>query len=114
MELPGKVALVTGAGRRVGRALALALAQKGASVAVHFKDSDAGARDVATSIRKGGARAETFGADLTKPAELQRLVDDVVKTLGSLDVLINSAAIMERTPFGEVGVDDWDRIFALN
>jgi pteridine reductase len=114
MELRAKVALVTGAGQRVGRALALALGQNGAFVAVHYNESEAGAREVATSIKKGGTRAETFGADLTKPAELQRLVDDVVKAFGALDVLINSAAIMQRTPFGETGVEEWDRILALN
>src|SRR5437867_1916469 len=114
MELRGKVALVTGGGRRVGRALAEALAGRGATVAVHYNESEKGAREVAASIAKRGGRAETFAADLTQPTAPAALVQDVVAALGMLDVLINSAAVMVRTPFGDVEVDVWDRIFALN
>jgi pteridine reductase len=114
MELRGKVALVTGGGRRVGRALALALADRGGTVAVHYNESEKGARDVAASIGKRGGRAEIFGADLTDPAAPASLIQDVVRKLGSLDVLINSAAVMLRTPFGEVDAGVWDQIFALN
>lgn len=114
MELRGKVALVTGGGRRVGRALALALAGRGAAVAVHYNESDSGAREVSASIAKRRGRAETFGADLTQPEAPAALVQRVVETLGALDVLINSAAVMIRTPFGEVTTEAWNRIFALN
>lgn len=114
MELRGKVALVTGGGRRVGRALALALADRGATVAVHYNESEKGAREVAATIKKGGGRAEMLGADLTDPTAPASLIDEVVGKLGSLDVLINSAAIMLRTPFGEVDAGKWDQIFALN
>lgn len=114
MELTGKVALVTGGGRRVGKALALALARKGALVAVHFNESEHGARAVAEEIRASGGRAETFGADLTDTKKIAPLVDQVVRSLRGLDVLVNSAAIMERTPFGEIDVAAWERIFALN
>ncbi|MGH7679861.1 MAG: SDR family oxidoreductase [Gemmatimonadaceae bacterium] len=114
MELTGKVALVTGGGRRVGKALALALARKGALVAVHFNESERGAREVVEEIRASGGRAETFGADLTDTKKIGPLVDQVVRSLRGLDVLVNSAAIMERTPFGEIDVAAWERIFALN
>jgi pteridine reductase len=114
MELRGTVALVTGGGRRVGRSLALALAGRGAIVAVHYNESRAGARDVVAAIAKDGGRAEAFGADLTKAETPVDLVQRVVEKLGRLDVLVNSAAVMIRTPFGETGVDDWDRIVALN
>lgn len=114
MELHGKVALVTGGGRRVGRVLALALAGRGASVAVHYNESDKGAREVADSIAKQGGRARTFSADLTQPEAPATLVRQVADAMGSLDVLINSAAVMIRTPFGEVDVQHWDEIFALN
>ena len=116
MELRGKVALVTGGGRRVGRALAEALAGRGASVAVHYNESGKGAREVVDSIagQKRGGRAEAFAADLTSADAPARLIQSVVKSFGTLDVLVNSAAIMLRTPFGEVESGAWDRVFALN
>ncbi|HJQ21186.1 MAG TPA: SDR family oxidoreductase [Gemmatimonadaceae bacterium] len=114
MELAGKVALVTGGGRRVGRVLALALADAGAVVAVHYHSSDDGAKDVASSIVRNGGSAEIFGADLTRTDATGTLIDDVVKRFGALDVLVNSAAVMIRTPFGEITSHAWDDIFALN
>lgn len=116
MDLHGKVALVTGAGRRVGRALALALGKRGATVAAHYNQAEAGAREVVEAITRlgGGGRAQSFAADLSKPDAPRALVRQVVHALGSLDVLVNSAAGMVRTPFGEIEADQWDAIFALN
>lgn len=116
MELTGRVALVTGGGRRVGKALAAALGERGASVAVHYHTSDVGAREVAHVIAQRGtdARAEVFQANLVEPEAPRALVADVVRTFGTLDILINSAALMLRTPFGEVATEVWDEIFALN
>jgi len=114
MDLRGRVALVTGAGRRVGQALAIALGRRGATVAVHYAASADGAAETAREITGAGGRAETFEADLTAPGAPEALVGRVVAALGGLHVLINSAAIMERTPFGEVSTDQWERIFALN
>jgi NAD(P)-dependent dehydrogenase (short-subunit alcohol dehydrogenase family) len=89
MNLRDRVAIVTGAGRRVGRALALALARRGATVAVHYNASEQGAREVVDSITGSGARAEAFGADLTAPDAPAELVARVVQRLGSIDVLVN-------------------------
>jgi pteridine reductase len=114
MQLNGSIALVTGGGRRVGRALALALGGRGATVAVHFNESDAGAAEVVTVLNRSGGRSQAFGAQLTEPAAPGALIASVIAAYGRLDVLINSAAIMVRTPFGEVTVGDWDRMFALN
>ena len=114
MDLRGRVALVTGGARRVGRALALALGGRGATVAVHYGSSASEAGEVARDIARLGGRAETFGADLTHVGAPERLIADVTAKLGALDVLVNSAAIMERTPFGEVTAGQWERIFALN
>lgn len=114
MDLRGKVALVTGGGRRVGRALALALAGRGAALAVHYNESDAGAREAVDAIAKNGGRAEAFPADLTDGVLTKTLVDQVVRSFGTLDVLVNSAAVMVRTPFDEVTVETWEEIFALN
>lgn len=114
MELRGRVALVTGAGRRVGRALALALGRRGCDVAVHYHGSEAGARDTARAIEADGVRARTFAADLTQSEAPAELAARVVAAFDRLDVLINSAAIMERTPFGETTSAHWDRILNLN
>ena len=114
MELRGRVALVTGAGRRVGRALALALAGEGMRVAVHHHRSSHGASETARLATEGGGEGRTFAADLTAADAPAKLISEVVHSFGALDVLVNSAAIMERTPFGEIDAGRWDAIFALN
>jgi pteridine reductase len=114
MELGGRVALVTGGGRRVGRALALALGRAEMRVAVHYNGSAAGARETCDAIRAAGADAEAFQADLAAAAAPAALVEAVVTRFGALDVLVNSAAVMERTPFGTVTAEQWDAMFALN
>ncbi len=114
MELSGKVALVTGGGRRVGRVLALALGARGAIVAVHYNASEAGAKEVVGTLEGLGGRAQAFGAQLMEPDAPEALVQRVVDAFGRFDVLVNSAAIMVRTPVGEVDAATWDRMFALN
>jgi pteridine reductase len=114
MQLKGRVALVTGAGRRVGQAIAIALGEKGMRVAVHYHGSAAGADETVASIKAKGGDARTFRADLGRPETHAKLVAEVKAAFGSLDVLVNSAAIMLRTPFGEVTAEQWDSIMALN
>lgn len=114
MELAGRVALVTGGGRRVGRALAEALGRKGARVAVHYNASATGAEEAVQAIRAAGGEAESFRADLSDAAAPGPLVEQVVARFGGLDVLVNSAAVMERTPFGSVTAAQWDAMFAIN
>lgn len=114
MDIAGRTALVTGAGRRVGRALALALARRGSDVALHYNQTAAGAEQAAAEIRALGRRAQAFAADLTSAETPADLVGRVTAHFGRLDILINSAAIMERTPFGSIGAATWDRIMALN
>lgn len=114
MEIRDRVALVTGGGIRVGRALALALGARGATVAVHYHASEAGAASAVAAIEAGGGRAAAFRADLTGREAPEALVGEVVSRFGGLDLLVNSAAIMERTPFGETTPEQWDRIIALN
>jgi pteridine reductase len=114
LELDGRVALVTGAGTRVGRVIALALGKAGMRVGVHYAGSQKGARQTADEIVAAGSDARTLPGDLTDPATGPRLVEHTAKVFGSLDVLVNSAAVMLRTPVGEVLVEDWDAMFALN
>jgi pteridine reductase len=114
VSLAGRVALVTGAGRRVGQAIALALGAKGMKIAVHYNGSASGADDTVAQLASEGAAGRAFQADLASPDGPARLVADVVAAFGQLDVLVNSAAIMERTPFGEITPDKWDEIMAIN
>ena len=114
MELNGHIVLVTGAGRRVGRAIATALGQRGMHVAVHYNGSAGGARETVADIESGGGRATLFQADLSQPAAPETLVNEVATTLGGIDVLVNSAAIMQRTPLDSVTPAEWDAMFAIN
>ena len=114
MELAGRVALVTGSGHRVGRAIALALGARGMRVAVHFRSAAGGAEETRRLIEDAGGEAALFPADLAEAGAPQRLVETVAAHFGGLDALVNSAAIMERTPIGEVTEAAWDAMFALN
>ena len=113
-DLRGRVALVTGGGIRVGAALGLGLADRGATVAVHFNRSREGADAVVDAIRATSGVARAFQSDLTQPDAAPSLIAAIVAEFGRLDVLVNSAAVMERTPFGEVDAKRWDAMFALN
>jgi pteridine reductase len=114
MELAGRVALVTGGARRIGRAIVDVLAANGMRVALHYSASEDAANHAIKQLREAGTEACGFAADLRDPATPARLIADVVRTYGGLDVLVNSAAIMDRTPIGEVTVERWDDMFALN
>lgn len=114
MNLSGRVALVTGAGRRVGQAIALALGAKGMKVAVHYHGSASGAEDTVSQLGSEGATGRPFKADLASHEGPATLIDAVAHSFGGIDVVVNSAAIMERTPFGEVKPDRWDAIMAIN
>jgi pteridine reductase len=110
----GKVALVTGAGHRVGRAFAVALGNRGYDVAVHFNEAAKPADETVSLIEQAGGKARKFSCDLTAVDGPATLVQNVFGQMGRLDVVINSAAVMLRTPVDEIAVDMWDRIFALN
>lgn len=114
MELRGRVALVTGAGKRVGRAIATSLGALGMRVVVHHHASVDGARETAHAIEAAGGSAKIVRADLTDPTSAGALIEAAVASWGGLDVLVNSAAVMERTPFAEVTQAQWDAMFALN
>lgn len=108
------MALVTGAAHRVGRALAVGLANDGHDVAVHFHSSGSLVDETVRLIEAAGAKATLFQADLTSPDEPVRLVRDVVASFSRLDVVVNSAAVMIRMPFGNITAADWDAVLNLN
>ena len=108
------VALVTGAGHRVGRAIALALGARGWRVAVHYHRAAGGADETVATIHDAGGHAVAFDADLSDPVAVSSLTTRVVAALGRLDVLVNSAARMERSPIGATTASLFDAIIALN
>src|SRR5438105_8780138 len=107
-------ALVTGGAIRVGRAIALALADAGVDVAVHYHRSGGAARRTARDIVARGGRAVTLRADLRRPEAPRRLVTSAARALGGLDILVNSAAAFPRTPFARTTVTQWNQVFALD
>ena len=113
-ETPDPVALVTGAGRRVGRAIALALAQRGMRVAVHYHASGDEAAGTVAMIARDGGVAKAFRTNLLRATAATRLVERVTTHFGRLDLVVNSAASMTRTPFGDITARAWDEIMALN
>src|SRR5262249_5925501 len=112
--LAGKVALVTGAAVRVGRAIALALAGSGADVTVHYRSSDAPASELVGSIRKLGRRSAAVRSDLARPEECERTVREAAQALGGLDLLVHSAANFHRASLAETDAGVWDSAMSVN
>lgn len=114
MNLKGKSALVTGAAKRVGREIALALARRGANLAIHYNASAADAEKTATDVRALGVDAMTVKAELTDEAQVKAMVDAVAARFGRVDALVNNAAVFFKTPLATVTAADWDRTLGPN
>lgn len=114
MPLKGKTALVTGAAVRVGREIALALAQAGAEVAVHCNASREPAERTAADCRALGVRAQMLSADLSDPAAARALPARVFEKFGRLDIVVNNAAVFSKTPLETLADADWDGHIAVN
>jgi len=114
MNLDGRTALVTGGAHRLGRAIALALAKEGCRLMIHFHQSSEAAEETADEIRSLGARAEVAQADLSGSEGVHRLFAALDRTFGGLELLVNSAAILERVDLLEATEDDWRRSVGLN
>jgi 3-oxoacyl-[acyl-carrier protein] reductase len=113
-EFAGKVALVTGAARNIGRAIALSLASGGAKVAVNTRSNMNQARGVVNEIKALGTDAEAYVADVADPSQVQPMVDAVLKRFGRLDILVLNAALREHVHFDEISFDDWRRVLSTN
>jgi len=113
-KLQGRVALVTGAAKRLGRAVSLRLAQEGADVAIHYGKSEGEARELAAEIQELGHRASIFSAEMTDVPAIQKLIEGVVAHFSRLDILVNGAANFLQTKFGETTEKTWDASLDTN
>ena len=114
MTLQEKVALVTGSAKRIGRAVANALADRGVHQAVHYRTSKTEAEDAVRLFRVLGVEAESFQADLSQVKEVEALASEVLKRFGRLDILVNNASVFFPSPLGEVTDLQWDTLINTN
>jgi 3-oxoacyl-[acyl-carrier protein] reductase len=113
-DLTGKVALVTGASRGIGRAVALALAAAGAEVAVNYRGREAAAREVCAAIAALGRRALPLKADVSRADEVAALVAAIEAKLGPVMILVNNAGLVSAQPLPDISEADWDEMLAVN
>ena len=112
-ELTGKVALITGASRNIGRSIALALAASGAAVAVNARTSKEDADKVVQEIRAAGGQAEAYLADIVDPKAVNAMVEGVVKRFGRLDALVLNASVRKDTAFKDMSFDEWRSLLSI-
>src|SRR5215471_2042612 len=113
-RLEGKVAIVTGASRGIGRGIALTLAEEGATVVVTYREQAQRAEAVADAIRQGGGESLVIQADTSDVSHIARLVRQTVEQYGQLDILVSNAGIEHFSALDEVSVEDFDHVFAVN
>lgn len=114
MNLKGKSVLVTGSAVRIGKAVALALARRGARLIIHYRHSSQEAQKTIQEVKRLGARAVGIQADLADLKEVEWLAREAWKAYGRLDVLINNAAVFPRTPLSRLTAEDWESVMAVN
>jgi len=112
--LAGKVAIVTGASRGIGRAVAERFASQGAKVVINYRSSEGEARDVASRIESNGGEATPLRADVSSSSEVKHLVAATVDRFGTVDILVNNAGIMISKAALDATEEDWDRTIDIN
>src|SRR5579871_6136396 len=113
-KLTGKVAIVTGASKGIGAAIAKSLAAEGASVIVNYASSKAGADAVVSAITKAGGKAIAVAGDVSKAAEAKSLIDAAIKNFGRLDILVNNSGVYEFSPIEAITEEQFHKIFNVN
>lgn len=114
ISLRGQAALVTGASHGIGRAIALALARAGASVAVNFHSDDRRAADVVDAIGQAGGTAFAVRADVSREEDVDAMVRETIDRFGTIDILVNNSGIQKDSPFTKMTRDDWQRVIDVN
>ena len=113
-DLSGKVALVTGGSRGIGRSICTQLAEQGAAVAINYNQSAEQAEDLRQKIESAGGKVITVQADVRKPEDVERMMEAAVAELGRLDVLVNNAGFNRDTLILRMSLEDWDEVMELN
>ena len=114
MRLEGKVAVVTGSSRSIGRAIALGYGREGAKLVVNYRSDEGAARSVVAELEAMGSEAVAVRADTSVASDVGELINAAVDRFGRIDILVNNAAILIRTPFLEIAESEWDRIIEVN
>lgn len=114
MRLTGRVALVTGGSRGIGRAICVALADAGAAVAVNYQGSEKAAREVAREIAESGGAAEIFQADVSEREAVQRMKKEILPRFGQVDILVNNAGITRDRAFVRMDEEAWASVLSVN
>ena len=114
MDLSGKIALVTGGAKRVGKAIVFALAERGCKLVVHYHTSQTEAEETLRALQSAGHEAIALRADISREADVESMIEQTVDHFGRLDVLVNNAALFYRTPIDTVTFDDWEQIMNVN
>ena len=112
--LNGKRVLVTGASRRIGRAIALAFADTGADVAITYRGSEAEARETVENVRQRGVRGISCYCDVAREESVREMMESVTEEFGGLDILVNNAGAFETAALEEISVEQWDAMFSAN
>lgn len=114
MNLNGKVALVTGGAKRIGKAIVLALAARGCKLVVHYHTAQTEAEATVREVHAAGQEAIALHADITQEAAVDRMIEAAVARFGRIDILVNNAAVFFRTPVDTLTVEEWERVMEVN
>jgi len=114
MNLNGKIALVTGGAKRVGKAIVTALAQRGCTIVVHYHTSQIEAEETVRELLAAGHTAIAVQADITQEADVERMIETAVARFGRIDVLVNNAAVFFRTPVETLTLNEWEQVIEVN
>ncbi len=113
-KLEGRVALITGGSRGLGRGIALAIAEEGAKVAFNYRQAEDAAQEVVQAVEERGSEALAQKSDVTVAAEVAAMVDATLKRFGRIDLLVNNAGIASPRAFSEMSIEEWDEVLAVH
>ena len=113
-RLADRVAVVTGSSRSLGRSIAIGFAQQGAAVVVNYVSDKLAAEAVVEAIEDIGGNAVAVQADTSVATDVERLIDSCIQSYGKIDILVNNAAVLRRTPFLDITEEEWDWIMSIN